>query len=49
MGTRAQRWVTWGLGIVKETAQRIKDFEVQSNGKNVSILEAPLAAPEGSR
>ena len=34
-----------GVGIVKETAQRIKDFEVQSNGKTVSILEAPLAAP----
>jgi hypothetical protein len=34
-----------GVGTVKETAQRIKDFEVNVDGQTLPILEAPLQQP----
>jgi hypothetical protein len=34
-----------GAGIVKEPVQRVKDFKVKHKAKTVSILKAPLQAP----
>jgi uncharacterized protein with ParB-like and HNH nuclease domain/predicted transport protein len=35
-----------GVGIVKETAKPVTEFEVEVNGERKPILEAPLADPE---
>jgi predicted transport protein len=35
-----------GVGIVKEKARPVAEFEVKVNGQKQSILEAPLAEPE---
>lgn len=35
-----------GVGVVRETCQRVKDFKIDVDGKVVSILEAPLLATE---
>lgn len=38
-----------GVGIVKETSQRVSDFKVEVDGAVVPILEAPLTAQAMSR
>lgn len=35
-----------GVGIVKEIVRPVTEFEVEVDGQNVPILEAPLAKPE---
>jgi hypothetical protein len=37
-----------GVGIVKEPAVPVKDFRITLDGKDISILEAPLEAPKMS-
>ena len=38
-----------GVGMVKETAQRVKDFMVEFKGKSKPILQVPLKANLGKR
>ena len=35
-----------GVGIVKEKARPVTEFEVEVDGQQMPILEAPLAEPE---